>query len=111
VSTLLHSPKFRAQQTANILESGIHVTGTVETCIELDPMASLSYILNYIKTHNEDILLVGHMPYMGRLAAKLLTGNESNDMIIFKTGTLVCLEEIERQRWAMVWMLGPDLWV
>lgn len=109
VSYIYQSPKKRAQQTAKILSSNISVTKGIETKIELDPLASVNDIYDEMTVLNQNILLVGHMPFMGKLVCKLITGNEKKDIVSFKAGTMICLEKIDNDQWIIRWMLSPEL--
>lgn len=109
VSLVLHSQKFRAQQTAKILSLSMQVESGVETRNELDPMAFVGDILEEIHARKKNILLVGHMPFMGKLAAQLIRGNEEQDVVAFKTGSMLCLEQVENDQWVIRWMLNPEL--
>ncbi len=109
VSRILQSQKKRAQQTAKILLPSIQVKTNVETRKELDPLAEVDEIMNEIESRDENILLVGHMPFMGKLAAKLITGNENRDIVAFKAGSMLCLEKIDPTQWILRWMLNPEL--
>lgn len=109
VTRIIHSQKYRAQQTAEILASGMSFNSSLEMSIELDPMAPILPIIDQINTWDEDSLLVGHMPFMGRLVSMLASGMEDNDICLFKPGCMVCLQQIEKKRWSICWMLGPVL--
>src|SRR5690349_9731017 len=76
VDRVLHSLKLRTKQTAEILMSSIASTTPPESRVELDPLSSSSIICNQIDTWNGDSLVVGHMPFMGKLVANLVTHNE-----------------------------------
>lgn len=109
IAYLLHSKKFRAQQTAKILSSGITINKGIETRSELDPLAFVGDMIEEIYARNEDLLLVGHMPFMGKLAAQLMIGNKEKDIVAFKTGTMLCLEQVENRQWIIRWMINPEL--
>jgi phosphohistidine phosphatase len=109
VNRIVHSPKYRAQETAEILSSAISLFGTIETSAQLDPLASISHIINQFNVWEGDSLIVGHMPFMGKLVNKLTSGDEDNNVVIFKPGNIVCLELTERERWSICWMLTPIL--
>lgn len=109
VTKIMRSEKQRARETADILAKAIHSLDAIEVRAELEPVADISILLSEIEALETDIMLVGHMPYMGKLLAKLLTGNEDKDVAIFKPGTIVCVEQIERSQWAFCWMLTPAL--
>lgn len=72
-------------------------------------MDEIGIIEKTIYQLKQNILLVGHMPFLGKLAAKLLTGNENQNVIAFMPGTMVSLAQNEKQAWQMQWMIRPDL--
>jgi phosphohistidine phosphatase len=74
---ILVSPALRTQQTAQALGREF------ETCHDLAPDASASQLIKacgWPKGHlpREAIILVGHQPTLGQLAARLLGGREAN---------------------------------
>lgn len=109
VSRIFQSPKRRAQQTAKILSAQIILANHIETRSELAPNESINLILDEIYVLNEDILMVGHMPFMGKFVSKLITGDENKDVVSFKTGCMLCLEQIADGQWVIRWMLIPQL--
>jgi len=108
VSYFLHSGKLRAEQTANIFSQAIFCSHGVEKRQGLDPLDLVSPIAAEINQFDQDLALVGHMPFMGKLAAKLVTGYESNEFVFFQTGTILCLERTGGG-WLVRWMLSPEL--
>ena len=54
-------------------------------------------------------MLVGHMPFMGKLVSRLVSGNDSGHLVRFTPGTVVCLEKNETSGWAIAWMICPEL--
>jgi phosphohistidine phosphatase len=109
VSQIFHSEKRRAEQTALILASAIKSYHPPELRLDLDPLASVAPIVNESYSWHDDIMLVGHMPFMGILAAKLVCGNENENVVNFTTGCIVCLEQIEQRRWVINWVINPKL--
>ncbi|OGW41686.1 MAG: hypothetical protein A2010_09770 [Nitrospirae bacterium GWD2_57_9] len=57
----------------------------------------------------EDIMLVGHLPYMARLAGLLLCGDTEKMCVDFKMGGIVCLKRFDDGRWAVEWMIVPEM--
>lgn len=109
VAHVFHSQKKRARETAEILAPALQFSGEFQVRRELDPMADVSIIMHEVEALNADVLLVGHMPFMGRLAGVLLTKNEYSNIVNFKTATIICLEQIECDKWTIDWMLSPIL--
>jgi len=109
VSQMLHSKKRRARQTAEILASAIVVQNAIQSREGLDPLESVIPLADEIETWNDDTLLVGHMPFMGKLASFLVTGNENRNTVSFQTGSIVCLEKLDPHWWIINWVLSPEL--
>ena len=106
VNKIQHSGKLRAQQTAEILGKSLGVD--VVKADSLEPMADTQIWANRLEEQSEDIMLVGHLPHLAKLASQLLTQNQEKPVISFKQGGIVCLEKIERG-WQVAWMVTPDL--
>lgn len=109
VSHILHSGKVRAQQSAEILATGIHCDQAIQLQAGLTPNDDVKAFANEISHWDADVLVVGHLPFMGRLVGELVTNNEDKNIIEFQTGTLACLEQIDYARWMIHWVLTPDL--
>lgn len=107
VARIYHSEKERAQQTALILAAALKPSPHVECIDGLQPQAPISTIIEYSNYWSSDVMLVGHLPYMARLAAVLLTGTEC--CINFETAAIICLERISRTQWCLNWFLNPRL--
>lgn len=109
VSNILHSEKFRAKQTAELIAQGVTSAEAPQPHSGLQPNDEVAAFANEINQWREDTLVVGHLPFMGRLVSQLLVGNEYKEIVDFQTGTLVCLEQIEQDRWLLNWVLTPSL--
>ena len=56
------------------------------------------------------LALVGHMPFLGRLASLLVVGDEQAQVVGFQMGGLVKLEpKVDRDGFSVAWALPPDL--
>jgi phosphohistidine phosphatase len=56
---------------------------------------------------DRDILLVGHLPHLSKLASLLLLWDPGRDIIDFTPGTVLCLEMTDN--WKVKWMLSPHV--
>jgi len=54
-------------------------------------------------------MIVGHLPFLGKLASLLLTGCESANTVAFKQGGIVCLSRSELKQWQINWMVTPEI--
>jgi phosphohistidine phosphatase len=108
---ILHSGKLRAEQTAEIIASSLKpssrrgLSGT-DGLAPLDDPGTWEDRLKYM---TEDIMLVGHLPHLGRLSSLLLCGDKERDAVAFRMGCVVCFGRAEKGLWSLQWMITPDL--
>jgi phosphohistidine phosphatase len=109
VSRIIHSGKKRALQTAETLSA--HLTpgrkpDAYEGLNPTDDVAAFALTLS----GSEDLMVVGHLPFMERLAALLIAGSPDKSVIRFRNSGIVCLKfEKERLSWVILWALVPEM--
>lgn len=101
-----HSGKLRAIQTAQILGEAVSVEIIKQE--GLAPNDPVDKWLEELNTRVKDVIIVGHLPFLQRLASLLLVGDESSQIIAFRPGGVVCLER-EEEKWSLVWIVPPEL--
>jgi len=106
---ILHSGKTRARQSAELLADALQVPGEVEYRDGLEPNDPVEPLSLACGRWHEDTLLVGHLPLMAQLTARLVMGDEGTPVCNFHPGTVVCLERSETAHWALAWMVRPHL--
>lgn len=106
------SPHLRALQTADIIAGALELRKKLVLVNDLIPAGSPKTLLEKIlrrRPKPENILLVGHEPYLSKLIALFVTGNTAA-AIELKKGGLAKLE-IETLRYGrcatLVWLLTP----
>jgi phosphohistidine phosphatase len=109
IDYLWHSGKTRAQQTAEAIAEVIEIKKEMSAREDLAPNDNVEIIKDEITSANQDIMLVGHMPFVSRLASLLLTGSESSGTVVFQQGGIVCLNYSDENQWQFSWMIIPDL--
>jgi phosphohistidine phosphatase len=109
VDEIFHSVKARAQQTTKILAEHLKPGKGISQADNLLPMDDPGLWAMRIAGMNEDIMLVGHLPFMAKLAGRLLCENTEKMFIDFKMGGIVCLKRFDDGRWAVEWMLAPEM--
>jgi phosphohistidine phosphatase len=109
VGQVLHSGKTRAEQTAEILAEGLLSTGKPQAHPGLGPTDPLEKVSPEIAFWSVDTLIVGHLPYLGRLASLLLASDPDLPLLAFQPGSMACLERDPGGRWTLVWMIRPEL--
>jgi phosphohistidine phosphatase len=106
---IFHSPKARAQQTALILAEQLEPKRGRSLSENLLPMDDPALWAARLARMNENIMLVGHLPYLARLAGLLLCGDKEKTPVDFKMGGIVCLRRFDDGRWAIEWMNVPEM--
>lgn len=99
-----HSSKARAQETAQILAQALNLETAVRERPHLSPMDPLEPMLQTLARLDEDLLLVGHLPYLANLATQL-----ADTKPVFHTGTCLCLQRGDTPNWVEQWCLNPAL--
>ena len=107
-SEIRHSGKRRAQETAEIVARFLEQTEKVVAANGLNPNDNVLPIASTLRQEANDLLLVGHLPFLSRLASHLLTGKSDRELIQFQQGGVLCLSRQENE-WKLCWMLIPDL--
>lgn len=109
VKDIFHSGKARAQQSADILNAAISIEAPPALKKDgLEPMDDVGPIAAEIEERGEDLMLVGHMPFINRLASKLLAGDAEADLIQFQQGGILTLEKSEG-KWRVAGMIVPEM--
>ena len=109
VGRVFHSGKTRAKDTAEILSRGLDPGPKPQEREGLSPLDSVRPIADVIQTGEEDLLIAGHLPHLAKLAALLVAGDETKLVVRFQQGGVVCLEQDEEGRWAVAWMVVPEI--
>jgi len=109
VDYLWHSGKKRAVQTAEVLAAVIKVNKTLTGRDDLEPNDDVNVLANELASATDDIMVVGHLPFLAKLASLLLTGLESAETVAFKQGGIVCLSRCNENKWQIDWKVTPEL--
>jgi len=108
VGQIRHSGKTRAQQTAAILGEALSPPGGVVAAPGLAPKDDVRPVAEALALEARAVMLVGHLPFMARLAGLLLTGDPGRAVIKFRKSGIVCLAR-EDDGWQVAWFLTPEL--
>ena len=109
-SRIFHSGKLRAKQTAELMAKGLRISpGRVEAAPGLNPNDDVRPWAKRIGNEKEDMMIVGHLPFLGKLASFLLCGDEKLGLVLFRYAAIVCLEQKEDKGWAVRWILTPEM--
>jgi phosphohistidine phosphatase len=111
VNFLWHSGKKRAVQTAEALAEVIEIKQAEIARDGLAPNDDVTVLRDELASARQDVMIVGHLPFLSKLASLLLAGSESTEAVAFKQGGIVCLSCSETNQWQIDWMVTPELLV
>jgi phosphohistidine phosphatase len=109
IGRVLHSGKQRAEQTAELLAAAIGAGRELEQISGIDPLDPTDTFAQTVNAWTEDTLVVGHLPFMGKLVSRLIVGDEAVPTVAFLPGAVLCLERGDAETWAIAWMIRPEL--
>ena len=106
---IFHSNKLRAQQTAKIIQTKLKFNTTVplNEMEGLKPNDSVKEIAEWAGQVQNDIMLVGHLPFMNKLSGLLLKESERNFSLSFGTASVASFERGESGNWLLLWFFNP----
>jgi phosphohistidine phosphatase len=102
---ILHSGKPRAAQSADILGQALSIK--VRASAGLDPLDPVLPFAGQCEEWAESRIIVGHMPFLGRLASRLLAGREEPPLVAFQRGGMACLQKTGPSEWCLLWTCFP----
>lgn len=107
---ILSSPLVRAQQTAGVLSDEMKAKAKVHLTEHLAPGGSAKELVSFLQHLSgtpQEILLVGHEPDLGGLAATLLSGSDGVTILFKKGGVAkLAVESLRPGRCATLeWLL------
>ncbi|KPK76764.1 MAG: hypothetical protein AMJ79_05545 [Phycisphaerae bacterium SM23_30] len=109
VGSIWHSGKARAAQTAKVFSSVMEIEKGLIQRDGLAPNDPIKPVQKEIDRFPKNLMIVGHLPFLSKLASKLLTDDESTEVISFPNSGVVCLECVSAGAWKLAWMINPQL--
>lgn len=109
VRLIRHSGKKRAWETAAILAAALNPSQGVQEMAGLNPLDDVTRLASQLGSA-QNLMLVGHLPFMERLASYLIIKDIALRVIKFQNGGIVCLDqELEGGPWFIKWTLMPHI--
>ena len=109
VGAVWHSTKTRAIETANEIRAAVKAADGLVERGDLAPNDAVAALAREIMRRDDDLMIVGHLPLLGRLASRLIVGAESAEVLAMATGSVACLAHDSEYGWSVVWMVTPEL--
>ncbi len=109
VTRIQHSGKKRARQTAELFASALDPAPGVQERSGLNPLDDVTMIAGGLSSE-ENLMLVGHLPFMEKLTSYLITGADDKTVFKFQNGGIVCLDyDADERFWFIKWALMPHV--
>ena len=107
VMRIIHSGKKRALQTAEIFLKALEPEAGIRKGAGLAPLDDVSQFAATL-TNEENIMVVGHLPFLERLVSYLVAGSTERPVVKFQNSGIVCLDtEDVSDPWYIRWALYP----
>ena len=109
--SILSSPLVRARQTAEIVADALKSRKRLALTDALAPQASAKPLIEYLNKQGaaDDVLLVGHEPFLSRLISLLISGDSEASVLLKKGGFCkLSTEHLKHGKCATLeWLLTP----
>jgi phosphohistidine phosphatase len=109
VALIQHSGKLRAEQTAHIFAEIIRCAGGPCKADAMSPEDDPNELTNFLRIYDDDILVIGHLPHLERVAGALLANNPDRRPVRFRNAGIVCLEKTPDGVWSLLWAVTPEI--
>lgn len=107
INSIYHSGKLRAKQTAEVLAEILKISNLAEMK-GLNPLDEPEIVAEQIVKEQSSIIIVGHLPHLGKLASLLLCGDKNLKIVSFQMAGIVCLNR-EETLWSVKWAIIPEI--
>ena len=109
VSLIRHSVKTRARQTAEIFARALNPKQGIQEISGIKPMDDVAQAAANLDPA-ANTMLVGHLPFMERMTAYLITGSIEKPIFKFQNSGIVCLDkDPDTRSWIILWALLPKI--
>ena len=109
MSRIIHSGKQRALQTAEIMAAALHPENGLQAVRGINPLDDAILCGSSLELSG-DIMIVGHLPFLEKLAAYLVTGQDQKPVFQMQNGGIVCLDHYRDTPHVVVkWALMPNI--
>lgn len=106
-SMIFHSGKTRAGETAEVLAEHLNPFIELGVADGLDPKDDPGEWAGKLKNMDDEVVIVGHLPHLQRLASLLICGDEEKEIVTFQNAVIVALERTIDRGWKLLWMITP----
>jgi len=105
---IFHSKKKRARETAQIMADIVSPGIALQQHAHITPNDDPALIFAELNLWEEDTLIASHLPFVPNLITELTGQDAYLTAITFETGTIVCLEKSDDDKWNISWSTCPS---
>lgn len=110
VKIIMHSDRLRAEETAQELAGAVTSDEGLQKAKGLGPTDDIGRMVTLLTETTDNIMIVGHLPYLSRLASRLLGGDPEQKIIDFQMASIARLDREEPSgKWFIKWFLTPEI--
>ena len=108
VDIFYQSTKQRAKETAQIVKDILNPQAAVQTKSGLAPNDPVENILPELNAGNKNLMIVSHLPFLGKLVSRLVTGQEEDGIVPMPTASVVILKDSAQGLWNIKGIVAPE---
>ena len=108
VGQIVHSGKTRALTTAKIMAEHLQPPAGIEEVPGLAALDDPQVFADRVAALDHDLMVVGHLPHLGKLAALLMSGDKDRAVVNFQMGGAARLRRMAEGQWAVDWVIVPE---
>ncbi len=109
VRGIKHSGKTRSQETAEIFGEALNPESGIEAIDGLGAKDDVTHFAKFLSAYDKN-MYVGHLPFMEKLTAFLVSGDSDRLVVKFQNGGIVCLDRADSSnQWYIKWTLMPHI--
>lgn len=109
VDRINHSGKRRAVQTAQLFDEFLSPDSGIHAIDGIKPLDDVTLFAGKIR-FADNLMVVGHLPFLERLIAYLITGQTDKPVFRMQNGGIVCLDHYDDTSNVVVkWAIMPDI--
>jgi phosphohistidine phosphatase len=109
VDAVWHSGKTRALETAEEMAGAVQSGAGLMERKGLAPDDDARSAARAAEGAAGDLMIVGHLPLLAKLASLLVTGKESRELVRFPAAGVLCLDHDAQEGWRVAWMIVPEI--
>ncbi len=106
VDEIWHSSKKRSRETAELVTSVNNLHNILSEKDFLSPLDEVKPAVKVLNSFNKNLMIVGHLPFLSKLASSLITGSEDFEPVKFFNSGIVTLFR-EGNSWKIISVTIP----